>query len=401
MSHTQPKNAIAIIDWNTSGHHATYLREYVLALSEALVPTIVLSPDPPSIVPLPESVAWQEIPTISWIKMRRLVGMPLARWLFARKMNHAMRRAERVLGVKCSRVLFGCFYENQSKIAAGVMVAIGLPAAGLYLHAGIFHSGKHLQRCRVMRKVKHLFAQPLLKMLFMLDEEMIRSVADFSGKPVQHLPDITDCSIDDSDSLPRQLGLEPKNRPVIGLLGHLRPSKGVVDLISFARSMPELEVTILLAGTCRWEEFEADDVKYIKQAIKEDSRIVFYPKRISSEASYNSLVRACDVLWAVYRDCPHSSNTLTKAAFFEKPVVVADGYLMAKQTRKYNLGEVVPAGNVEALRAALLPMLMEPTAWRARIVPSWIRFREDFSNERFRATIRRWALMDFDSNDEA
>jgi glycosyltransferase involved in cell wall biosynthesis len=323
--------------------------------------------------------------------------MPIARWLFARRLLKVLRQAERSFGVSCSRVFFGCFHENQSKIITRAISTLRLPASGLYVQAGIFHSEKYLTRCKLTRKVERLFKHELLKKIFMLDEEKMNVVANFSGKPVQYLPDITDCSVDDSDPLPRQLGLEPKIRPIIGLLGHLRPSKGIRELISFARSTPDLDVSFLLAGSCRWEEFETEDVKYIKQAIQEDSRIVFHPERIPTETSYNALVRACDVLWAVYRDCPHSSNTIAKAAFFEKPVVVAEGYLMARQTRKYRLGEVVPRDEPSPLKKALSQMLNDPEGWRTRNNPRWLDFRREMSNESFRSLLREGVLTCWDS----
>lgn len=388
MSRAQPRNAVAIVDWNTSGHHPTYLREYTLAFSEQSIPVVVLSPEPPQIAPFPSSVAWKKIPTVTWMKRRQLLGMPIARWLFARKLLKVLRRAERSFGVNCSRVFFGCFHENQSKIVTRTISTLRLPASGLYVQAGIFHSEKYLIPCKLTRKVERLFKHELLEKIFMLDEEKMDVVANFSGKLVQYLPDITDCSVDDADPLPRQLGLEPKIRPIIGLLGHLRPSKGIRELISFARSAPDLDVIFLLAGSCRWEEFEIEDVEYIKRAIDEDPRIVFHPERIPSEASYNALVRACDVLWAVYRDCPHSSNTIAKAVFFEKPVVVAEGHLMARLTQRYALGLVVVPGCVESIRAAILPMLSDSCGWLAANPPLWHEFRKKYSNESFRERLR-------------
>lgn len=395
MSHskaTHTDGAVAIIDWNISGHHSTYLREYVLAFAEKNIPVVVLSPWRPAHDALQASVVWREIPTIAWLKKRQMLGIGVARWLFARRVAAEMRVAEASLGHRCSRVFFGCLYENQAKLTVQVMSVLGLPAAGLYLQAGVFHLGKHLVRCKLARKVERLFKHPRLERLYMLDEGMIKTVADFSGKPVVCLPDITDYTIDETDVLPEQLGLIPKTRPVLGLLGHLRPSKGVAEMIDFARSVPDLDATFLLAGSCRWEEFPAVEEERIKRTVAEDPRIIFHPERIPAETSYNALVRACDVLWAVYRDCPHSSNTLAKAAFFERPVVVADGHLMARVTRRYALGEVVEPANPEALRSKLVPMLTAPMAWLAEHQPHWEDFRHEQSNACFRERLRAWAV---------
>jgi glycosyltransferase involved in cell wall biosynthesis len=385
------RNAVVIIDWNISGHHPTYLKEYLLAFAEGKIPAVVLSPKPPLLDPMPQFIAWREIPTIAWIKKRKKWGTSIARWRYARILLAALRNGQAALDIRCSQVFFGCFHENQSKIASSVMKAFQLPAAGLYIHAGIFHSGEYVRNTRLTRKVMGLLRQPLLQTIFMLDEDMMQTVSEFSEKKIVFLPDVTDCSIDVEDPLPTRLGLEPKTRPVIGLLGHLRPSKGVAEMVEFALSNKELDVTFLLAGSCRWEEFPPEQEALIKRAVAEDPRVVFYPEQIPDGSPYNSLVRACDLLWAVYRDCPHSSNTLSKAAVFERPVIVADGYLMARQTREYALGEVVPADNLAAMRDIIQSILDAPEDWRRHASPRWEAFRELRSNTSFRSILREWA----------
>src|SRR5690606_17180288 len=120
-----------------------------------------------------------------------------------------------------------------------------------------------------------------------------------------------------------------------------RPSKGVATMARLAVEHPELDATFLFAGEVEWRAFSAEELGWIKRARELRGRVVFHGRRIPDEASYNALVRACSVLWAVYPNSPHSSNTLTKAAVFERPVLAADGHLMARRIREYRLGEVV------------------------------------------------------------
>ena len=124
---------------------------------------------------------------------------------------------------------------------------------------------------------------------------------------------------------------------------------------------------------------------------KGEERYIFYPERFPNEASYNALILACDVLWAVYRENPHSSNTLTKAAYFERPVVVADGHLMARQTREYRLGLVVPANERASLKDAIIPLLEDTSAWREAQSPRWNEYRKINSIERFHMILGGWA----------
>lgn len=79
----------------------------------------------------------------------------------------------------------------------------------------------------------------------------------------------------------------------------------------------------------------------------------FYFERIPNEAQFNSLVNVCDILFAVYNKFPHSSNILTKAATFKKPVIVSNKFCMAERVRKFGLGLTINEGNtlqcIEAL----------------------------------------------------
>jgi UDP:flavonoid glycosyltransferase YjiC (YdhE family) len=89
-------------------------------------------------------------------------------------------------------------------------------------------------------------------------------------------------------------------------------------------------------------------------------------------------------LFAGYRDFPNSSNALTKAAVFERPIVVSDGYLMAERVRMFGLGEVIPEGNAEALVAALRRMLALGYGDELRGRARWKDYREAHSMVRLK-----------------
>jgi len=55
----------------------------------------------------------------------------------------------------------------------------------------------------------------------------------------------------------------------------------------------------------------------------------------------NEYIDHADLIFAAYEDFPHSSNILTKAAAFNKFVLVNEGYLMAERIRNYQIGLVI------------------------------------------------------------
>jgi glycosyltransferase involved in cell wall biosynthesis len=90
------------------------------------------------------------------------------------------------------------------------------------------------------------------------------------------------------------------------------------------------------------------------------------------------------VVFAAYRNFPNSSNVLTKAAIFERPVLVSDGYLMAERVREFQLGEVVPEGDVEAIVQTLERMLAPGYYAELRQRARWADYREAHSTARLK-----------------
>jgi hypothetical protein len=106
------------------------------------------------------------------------------------------------------------------------------------------------------------------------------------------------------------------------------------------------------------------------------------------EEIMNSVVAVSDILFAGYRDFPNSSNALTKAAVFERPILVSDGHLMGERVRNFGLGEVVPEGDVGEIAAALermsAPSYLEALRRRAK----WAEYREAHSMARLTQVMR-------------
>jgi hypothetical protein len=102
----------------------------------------------------------------------------------------------------------------------------------------------------------------------------------------------------------------------------------------------------------------------------------------------NAVIAESDVVFAAYKDFPNSSNVLTKAAFFHRPIVVSDGYLMAERVRRHNLGEVVPEGNLDSLVSAVTRMTAPGYYKNLCTNARWDEYAADHSLTRLRAVMR-------------
>ena len=378
-------DAVAVLEWNEGGHHDTHLRIYVEALLRLGRSVAVLCVNPSVLSELrertsPRLLAVGAIPKVAFRSKKKA----LANWLRARRHGRAVRRAlgglERSLGRPCGQVFLACIYDSQVQTALAVVRGLGLPWTGMYLQAHWFHDptrppmGSHKDF-----PITRLFADARMRGLLMLDEGVAERVRSHTGRPVWLAPDFAD----ETDGSGHPLGCRYRGfaggRPLVASLGHLQPSKGCLTMAELALRPDARDLVFLFAGGVIWPVFNAGDRALFVRAVSEGPAVIYHGERVPDERAYNSLVQACDVLFAAYVDFPHSSNTLTKAAVFEKPIVVSDGHLMAARVREYRLGEVVPQGDSEAALRAIRSIVDDLPGWRARAKPRWAEYRERHS----------------------
>lgn len=189
-----------------------------------------------------------------------------------------------------------------------------------------------------------------------LDEGIAPALQDqLRGKPVVVFPDIADASPPDPAYLPAQeIRRRAAGRTVVGLLGALSRRKGVLSLVEVARHAPRADWFFVFAGELLADSFspaeQATIAAFVAQA---PENCLFHFERIPDEPQFNALVSACDILFAAYLNFLSSSNLLTKAALFEKPIVVSAGYCMGERVARYGIGRTVPEDAPDACLTAM------------------------------------------------
>jgi len=92
---------------------------------------------------------------------------------------------------------------------------------------------------------------------------------------------------------------------------------------------------------------------------------------------FNEVIQASDVIFAVYRDFKVSSNMPGKAAAFNKPILVAKGYLMGERVTNYGIGATVAEDDVLGMLSALNSLIDNPNL----MAKNFEAYRQDFSVE--------------------
>lgn len=189
-----------------------------------------------------------------------------------------------------------------------------------------------------------------------LDEGVaLQLEAALHGKPVIPFPDVADETPPDmAFPVLAQIRALAGERRIVGLLGALSRRKGVRLFLETARRARADNWFFFMAGEKFRDTFLPEEEQWIAElAGAVLPNCLFYFSPLPGEAQFNALVKICDVVFAVYQNFASSSNLLTKAALFEKPLLVSDAFCMGERVRQFHLGLAIDENSSAQCQAAL------------------------------------------------
>jgi glycosyltransferase involved in cell wall biosynthesis len=373
------KTPVLLLDWNASGHHLTYMRSYIQALAALEIPVMALGSSPSSLEDLREENGASRVATgrLQRFRFKRPWPQPLRSFLNRRAMSASLRRGMRncasMFGCRPSLLFFNTIYHQDAGILSRLAAISGLPYSGLLLHSPPARSDKK------SAALEQLMGNPKCRAYGVLDETFAVKTAP-SGRAVL-FPDISDGSFSKDHPVIGELRQFARGRPLVLAIGHLQPSKGVAALAKIAIRPENEDIAFAFIGEISWSMFTQEETAILKTAKQNLKNCHFKEGRMPDGFPYNGCVHACDILFAAYRNFPHSSNTLTKGAMFEKPVIVSDGHLMASRVRAFRLGEIVRQDNEDDILRAIRRIANAAPSWARLASPRWADYRDLHSSK--------------------
>jgi glycosyltransferase involved in cell wall biosynthesis len=385
-----PIRTVALVEWNWMGHHPMYFKLFIRALLDLGCTVLALCPKPEEV-----DVSLQDLDANvrGRLTLRSITWPPAPRgcpdWLNRRaqmlrsvyRVRKRIRRWEVEQGKSMDLVFFACIYDAQFRTFRSAEWLLPYRWSGLYLHCRSFRKpGSVIPQNGEMPCPEGIFRSSKLHSIAILDEVATTGMEHLSGRPVMLFPDLTD---EEVSKEPTPLAIKIRRfasgAPIVVALGSLQYTKGVTTLARLALDPANSDICFVFVGNVEWSLFKPEDRVLISSLMDRCPNAYTHFARVPDEPSFNSVIRASDVIFAAYLDFPNSSGILTKSAVFQKPIIVSDGYLMAERTRQYHLGEVVPEGDVEATGRAVREILKNLKAWRDRHNPKWHEYREKHS----------------------
>ncbi len=174
-----------------------------------------------------------------------------------------------------------------------------------------------------------------------LTEEAIPILSRLIHKHVIELPDIVSIpeSIQDN-SLGELVRSRAGDRFIIGFWGSLEQRKGTSEFLQMSLKLPSEKYFFVMGGRIPHDGWPEKD-KYI---LKESTsgiieNLVIVNQWLTDDELLSGMV-SCDLIFASYPGWRFTSGIIGKAAAVRIPILVNDGFLMAKRVKYFNIGFV-------------------------------------------------------------
>ena len=266
-------------------------------------------------------------------------------------------------------------YLDHAQLALGLGLRFSFPVllSGILFrpsfHYGNFEAGTPPLRERVTRLRKRIVLRgalrnPHLSTVFTLDPSAVPAISNLSRRteavalpdPVDPAPAVPEAPI---ESVRAAYGVEG-GRTLALLFGLLAERKGVFAMIDAIRLLPPSaaqRLTVLFAGAIRPEIHDR-----LRAATRDigPPTLVIHDTFVPDE-EIQDLVRASDLILVPYQRHVGSSGVLIRAAAANRPVIGQDYGVVGQQITEHRLGRTVDSTQPEALAAALMSFLDDPT----------------------------------------
>lgn len=372
---------VALVEWHTAGHHFTWFCMMCRSLLESGCRVAALCPNPELVKAKlktelsAEAMARLRLVPLSFPKSPRIRPVRLRPWIqrmrFAKTFREAITQLEDAFGDQIDLVYISLIIEFEEATLNAMLNRLDRTWSGMLMQARTGPGHDQTMLASLLKKHRP-------RNITVIDEGFADQVATDLGVPIVVFPDFADASFVPDHPLEQRFRRFANQSPLILQIGHLRQDKGVATLSQIAVDTESRGLAFAFVGEVDWWMNESSK-KHFENAIANSPRAMFHLLKLPSEEHYNAIVRSCSVMFAAYENFPHSSNSLAKAAIFEKPIIVSEGHLMADRVREFRLGEVVPYGDNEATLAAIRRITDDHPRWLAENQPRWIDYQQQHS----------------------
>lgn len=357
---------VVLIDPYQGGHHLMYLRLFSKAILELGYQVVACSADSENLDnwivaqlhDSPELIKNFKTLTILENQPKRLFNLnlqplnTLSRWYQAKK---TIRQVIQLVDHHPDLVLFNWVDSYLSRYIPASIIDIIFP----FPWFGICFQPKLDDPQKINHNHFFNFHQ-IFKAFYcqgvgVLDNEQTTKLQLQLNKKVITFPDITDeANPDFNFFVALDIKKKADGRKIIGLLGSLNKRKGLLNLLKASQQPSNEKYFFAFVGQLSHYTLQAEELEYIQKIrALNPSNCYFHFELIPDEPQFNALVNTCDILFAAYENFPYSSNILTKAAVFKKPLIATTGSCVGNRVHQFQMGLTIEEGSLDQCSEAI------------------------------------------------
>ena len=198
-----------------------------------------------------------------------------------------------------------------------------------------------------------------------------------SARVFEFLPDITETTLPEQRStLGNEILKLAMGRKIVFMGGSIGKQKNLARWYDLISMCDQKQWFFVQMGRINKNNLTPEDENSLKKVQENQPENLFiYPEYVNDERVFNEIISISDVIFAVYRDFARSSNMLSKSAYFEKPILVAENCLMGERVSHYKIGLTVDANDAANIYRGLIS-ITEPQ----NIKRNFTVYRDDFND---------------------
>lgn len=223
------------------------------------------------------------------------------------------------------------------------------------------------------------YATPSFRGMGLLDEQICDAYRSaLPGRAFEYLPDITETRLAVVDHpLVQTIRQRAAGRRIAFLGGSIGGQKNLARWFEMAARAQPHEWFFVQAGEIHRGTLTPEDMIALDRVLTAPpENLLIHPEYLPDEGVFNAVIAASDVIFAVYRDFQISSNMLSKAAYFRKPIMVSNRYLLGERVTRYGIGRAVEEDDATSMLEAL-----EEIGRGGQFEEGFARYRSDFSED--------------------
>jgi len=184
-----------------------------------------------------------------------------------------------------------------------------------------------------------IYGEHSCRAILLLNEDMPAILAArFPSTNFIKFPDfIESITVTHSPDICKVIRKEAKNRKVFLFSGRMIPKRNFIPFLKIVKELDYKKWLPCAVGSLKKENYNNEEWDFIQTTLTACPDLFLRTMR-PDDYELNALIQMADLFWLAYKNHPHSSNMLTRAANYETAVTATQGSLIASRVEKYELG---------------------------------------------------------------